>query len=191
MAAAEAPAFESQAIIVADDGSERSVGELVQHIGSKTFVNKDGVWIDTTFNTELHQPQKVSFASDIYFDLLASAPDLGQYLSIGNELLIIYEGIAYRITDGDGDTSIKMPQGNIDDRNENLQDPDGNQTDVENTSDGQLESSGNTENTHQTPQPANSPSQNEDSTNTICASALAVPFLIVGMAIVFTRKRRL
>ncbi len=110
MAAAEAPlAPAPMATVVADDGSVQTVGEVVQMVGSKTFVMRDGIWIDTVFDSDSHIPEQVGFASDAYFELLSAAPELGQYLALGSRVLVVHDGVAYEVVEGEGSTTVTLP----------------------------------------------------------------------------------
>jgi hypothetical protein len=110
MAIAEAPkaAMPSEPV-VAYDGSVRSVDEVVQMVGSKTFVLRDGMWIDTSFDADNQVPEQVGFASDGYFELLSAAPILGRYLALGPSVLVVHNNIAYQIVEGEGATEITLP----------------------------------------------------------------------------------
>ncbi|HEX6387630.1 MAG TPA: VWA domain-containing protein, partial [Anaerolineae bacterium] len=83
--------------------------EIVQIVGSKTFVLRDGVWMDTAYERERHPVQQVGFASDPYFDLLSAAPELGQYLALGQRVLVVYADQAYEIVEGEGQSSVTLP----------------------------------------------------------------------------------
>jgi len=82
----------------------------VQVVGSKTFVMRDGVWMDTAFDADTQTAQEVGFASDAYFELLTAVPELGQYLALGQQLLIVYEDQVYEIVAGEGAAEIVLPQ---------------------------------------------------------------------------------
>lgn len=83
--------------------------QIVQFVGSKTFVYRDGLWIDTTYQADHQTPQQVGFASDDYFTLLTVAPEIGQYLALGPRVLFVYNGAVYEIVEGDGDSTITLP----------------------------------------------------------------------------------
>lgn len=82
--------------------------ERVRIVGHKTFVYRDGVWTDTTFDPSQATTQKVAFGGEIYFDLLASRPDLGAYFALGDRVIVTVEGIAYEIAAA-GDGSVILP----------------------------------------------------------------------------------
>lgn len=79
-----------------DKGGE--VVQTVRIVEAKTFVYRDGVWIDTVYDparyTETH---KVTFFSDAYFDLLEQIPALGEYFALGEQVIVVYEGVAYEV----------------------------------------------------------------------------------------------
>ena len=89
--------------------SAKTIAEMVQYAGSKTFVYRDGVWMDTAFDADTQTPQQVGFATDSYFDLLGSAPEIGNYLAMGEQVLFVYDGIAYQVVAGEGDSSVTLP----------------------------------------------------------------------------------
>ncbi|MCA9958191.1 MAG: VWA domain-containing protein [Anaerolineales bacterium] len=82
----------------------------VQYVGSKTFVLRNGLWIDTAYDADAMTPQQVGFASDAYFDLLAAAPELGNYFALGQRVLVVYGGQVYEIVEGDGAATVELPQ---------------------------------------------------------------------------------
>ncbi len=71
--------------------------ELIRQVRDKTFVLRDGVWIDTTYDPEQMTPQEVEFLSDAYFDLVADTPGLGAYFGLGQEVIVVVEGTAYAV----------------------------------------------------------------------------------------------
>jgi len=66
-------------------------------VGDKSFVLKDGVWIDTAYETGT-ETVKVPFGSDAYFQLLAEKPDLAPYFALGERVIVVFEGSAYEVT---------------------------------------------------------------------------------------------
>lgn len=116
MAAAEAP----QALPTMNPSATRAPsapGEVVADtagqvkvVGSKTFVLRDGVWLDTAYDPERTTPQPIGFASDVYFDLLAAMPELGQYLAVGPRVLVMAGDQAYEIVaEGEGVDTAVLP----------------------------------------------------------------------------------
>jgi Ca-activated chloride channel family protein len=78
-----------------------SAGEPVnpiQTVGVKTFILRDGVWTDTTFQPDTMETEKVEFLSDAYFALLSEKPEIGPYLAIGERVIVVLDGTAYEVT---------------------------------------------------------------------------------------------
>ncbi len=81
----------------------------IQYVGSKTFILKNNVWMDTSFDADSQTPQMVTFASDTYFALLDSAPEVGQYLALGDQVLLVYGGQVYQVTPDGEEGEIVLP----------------------------------------------------------------------------------
>ena len=110
MAEAEAPLALPTQTVAEDASSGGSSLPAPRLVGSKTFVYRDGKWVDTDFDAEVHTPEQIGFAGDTYFDLLEAAPELGQYLALGTRVLVVYQGIAYEVVEGEGEAAITVPQ---------------------------------------------------------------------------------
>ena len=108
MAEAEAPAA-APSTFTDESGQVVDLTNIVQSVGSKTFVWREGVWLDTAFDPEQFTPEQVGFASDTYFDLLAAAPELGQYFAIGQQVVVVYNGVAYQVVEGEVNTTVTIP----------------------------------------------------------------------------------
>lgn len=70
----------------------------VQTIADKTFLLIDGVWTDTTFMPDDMETQDVVFLSDAYFDLLIEKPALAEYFALGEQVIVVLDGVAYQVT---------------------------------------------------------------------------------------------
>ena len=191
MAAAEAPLAEPRATMVSSDGSIRTINEVVQSIGSKTFVSRDGVWIDTSFDQDQYSLQQVGFASDSYFELLSAAPTIGQYLATGPRVLVLFDGVAYEIVEGDGQSAITLPDSQTPDMDQ-VTDGQSQGTDLSDNTpgvpqidDGPITSSTNSDSTAQ---PGGSNNQASAPKSGICASIAVAPLLMVGLAVVIGKR---
>lgn len=71
----------------------------IKIVADKTFVLKDQVWVDTTFDRTTMTTTQLIFASDGFFDLLKSQPDLGQYFAVGPRVIVVLGDIAYEMTE--------------------------------------------------------------------------------------------
>lgn len=76
--------------------------QVNQFVGNKSFTNSNGstpVWIDSEFSADKRLPEVViKFASDEYFELVKNDPALAQYLSLGENVVVVWKGKVYRIT---------------------------------------------------------------------------------------------
>ncbi|MBN1681137.1 MAG: VWA domain-containing protein [Anaerolineae bacterium] len=69
----------------------------VQYAGDRTFVWRDDMWIDTLYNPDTMTPEEIVFLSDEYFDLLELDPVVGEFLSLGDHVLFVWEDTAYEV----------------------------------------------------------------------------------------------
>ena len=71
----------------------------IRTTGGKTFYLREGVWLDSEFKAGSKLPEtSVKFGSEDYFDLLKHKPALAQFLSLGEQVVVIFEGRIYRVT---------------------------------------------------------------------------------------------
>jgi hypothetical protein len=67
-------------------------------VGGKTFYLRDDVWVDAEYDAESKLPEtSVKFGSQEYFDLLKKHPKLGNYLALGEAVVVVFEGRVYRV----------------------------------------------------------------------------------------------
>jgi Ca-activated chloride channel family protein len=72
--------------------------DAVRRVAGKTFYLIDGVWTDSEFKAESGLPETVLvFASDEYFALLKQQAKLGSYFSLGERVVVVFEGRVYRV----------------------------------------------------------------------------------------------
>lgn len=70
----------------------------MRRAGGKTFYLVDGVWIDSEFKAESKlEETAVTFGSDEYYALLKKNPKLGSYFSLGERIVVVFEGRVYRV----------------------------------------------------------------------------------------------
>lgn len=90
-----------QATFVSETGEEVSAAEVLRYAGSNAFVLRDGVWTDTRYNPEAMTTIDLAFASDEYFALLDEHPDLAPAFALGQNVIVVVDGEAYRTTTED------------------------------------------------------------------------------------------
>jgi Ca-activated chloride channel family protein len=73
-----------------------SLKRLVKYVEDRTFYFDKGVWVDS-----LHEGKQdvteVKFLSDEYFELVAKHKNVGKFLALGDEVLVVIDEKAYRI----------------------------------------------------------------------------------------------
>jgi hypothetical protein len=72
-------------------------GNLIRTVGPRTFVLIDGVWTETTFDPQKMATTDLPFLSALYWKLADSHPDIAAVLALGNKLILVVDGIAYRV----------------------------------------------------------------------------------------------
>jgi hypothetical protein len=77
---------------------EEDLSSVIRHAGAKTFYLRNDVWTDAEFNADAGLPETVlTFGSDEYFALLNQKPSLASYFSLGERVIVVFEGRVYRI----------------------------------------------------------------------------------------------
>ena len=77
------------------------IGNTVNNrfIGTKNFTNQSGVWIDAEFVEGSTMPEvSIKFGSDDYFRLIEKERYLAQYLSLGEQVVVVWKDKIYLIT---------------------------------------------------------------------------------------------
>ena len=77
----------------AQQAGESAAG--VRVVNDKTFVWRDGVWVDRAFDPARMTTRRVVFGSDDYFALLSQKPALAPYFALGTRVIVVLDGQAY------------------------------------------------------------------------------------------------
>ncbi|MBU1227791.1 MAG: VWA domain-containing protein [Actinobacteria bacterium] len=73
--------------------------DLIRVAGSRTFLWSDGAWVDTAYDPDVMDSVAVPFLSDGYFALAAADPALAEALSVGEQVIVVWRGSAYRVVE--------------------------------------------------------------------------------------------
>jgi Ca-activated chloride channel family protein len=88
-------AREQQEVMRVDEDKDSAAIKIA---GGKTFYLREGVWTDSEFNAGATLPEtSVKFGSDDYFALLKQKPRLAEYFSLGERVVVVFEGEIYRV----------------------------------------------------------------------------------------------
>jgi Ca-activated chloride channel homolog len=83
-------------------GAGAAAADPLRQVGDKAFILHNGAWLDTAFDANRMQPERIAFGSERYFQLLAQHPEIGRYLALGDRVTVLLDGQAYAIgPDGD------------------------------------------------------------------------------------------
>ena len=83
-------AREQQEVVRVDTDTASSA---IRTAGGKTFYLRDGIWTDSEFKAGSTLPETVvKFGSDDYFALLKQKPRLAQFFSLGEQVIVVFEG---------------------------------------------------------------------------------------------------
>jgi hypothetical protein len=65
--------------------------------GKTFYLDADGqTWVDSQYKGE--KVEEIAFASARYFELAKSSPKLASYLAVGQHVIFVYQGHAYKVT---------------------------------------------------------------------------------------------
>lgn len=99
LSAAEAPA-----------AAPAEVANQVRIVGSRTFVFAEGIWTDTSYDSEKQKTIPVEFLSKQYFELANAHSDLSAALALGEQVIVLFDGVAYQIVpNGTTTAPVKIP----------------------------------------------------------------------------------
>ncbi|MHC5036268.1 MAG: VIT and vWA domain-containing protein [Planctomycetota bacterium] len=72
------------------------IRKLVKYVKDRTFYLEKGVWTDSGYDGKA-EVTEVKFMSDAYFQLLSDHPGIGKFLAVGDQVLVVVDGKAFRI----------------------------------------------------------------------------------------------
>jgi Ca-activated chloride channel family protein len=78
---------------------EGATSSAVRKVGDKTFYLRDDVWVDSEFKPDAKLPETaIEFGGDEYFALIKREPQLARFFSLGERVVVVYNGRVYRVT---------------------------------------------------------------------------------------------
>lgn len=85
-------------------GGGSEVAEI-KLVANKTFILRDNVWTDTTYDPQKMRVTRLQFGGSEYFRLLAEHPEWGKYLAVGERVIAVLDGVTYQIEPGNGENA--------------------------------------------------------------------------------------
>jgi Ca-activated chloride channel family protein len=86
-------------LVEAELGGGSDVAEI-KLVANKTFILRDNVWTDTTYDPQKMRVTRLQFGTPAYFRLLAGHPEWGKYLAVGEQVTVVLGGVAYQVEPG-------------------------------------------------------------------------------------------
>ncbi|HEX8558369.1 MAG TPA: VIT and VWA domain-containing protein [Pyrinomonadaceae bacterium] len=78
-----------------------SSSSAVRKVGDKTFYLRGDVWVDSEFKPEAKLPETaLEFGGEAYFALVRREPQLARFFSLGERVVVVYNGRVYRVGGG-------------------------------------------------------------------------------------------
>jgi hypothetical protein len=71
--------------------------DLVRNIGAKAFYQREGFWVDGTFDNETQKPVELVQFSKEFFELSRKLGRDNQYLAFASNIIVNVDGQAYKI----------------------------------------------------------------------------------------------
>jgi Ca-activated chloride channel family protein len=79
----------------AERSSDNETAEIKQ-VANKTFVLRQGIWMDTSYDPQKMSPTRLQFGSSAHFQVLAEHPQWARYFAVGEEVIVVLDGVAYQ-----------------------------------------------------------------------------------------------
>jgi Ca-activated chloride channel family protein len=76
------------------------VAGKVRTIGPRTFIQSDGIWIDTSYDPEQMETIKIEFLSDEYFSIAKERSEMANAFALGSRVIVILGDEAYEVVEG-------------------------------------------------------------------------------------------
>lgn len=76
----------------------------VAFLDNKTFYNKDGLWVDSEYDGKIKTIKILKF-SPAYFKILNTFPEIGKFMSLGDDVIFVLKDLAFQVGD-EGETDL-------------------------------------------------------------------------------------
>ncbi|MEK7486029.1 MAG: hypothetical protein AABZ60_17030, partial [Planctomycetota bacterium] len=83
-----------------DEKKSDSAMNLIKNAGDKTFMQRGDIWVDSTLPEGKKETDllKIKAFSAEYFELMQKNPEIAKYLSVGSNIILVFENKYYFIT---------------------------------------------------------------------------------------------
>jgi len=91
-----------------------SSADVVRLVGSRTFSLINGTWMEKPYDPDTMTTLRVPFLSADYFTLANSRSELGDAFALGQDVIIVVEGVAYEVVGAeDQGDPIVLPEAQV------------------------------------------------------------------------------
>jgi len=98
-----------QPIFSGNSSGEYSGQPVLKYVEDKTFLYREGIWIDSLFDPGHMGTVPIGFGSEAYFELINMQPALSKILALGDRVIFVISGKAYEIVSEEEGVS-QIPQ---------------------------------------------------------------------------------
>jgi Ca-activated chloride channel family protein len=77
----------------------------IKLVANKTFVLRQGIWTDTSYDPQHMSTTRLQFGSPTYFQLLAEHPQWARYFATGEQVIVVLDGAVYQTQPGAAETA--------------------------------------------------------------------------------------
>jgi len=72
----------------------------IKLVANKAFVLREGIWTDTGYDPQHMSATRLQFGSAAYFELLAAHPQWARYFAVGEQVIVVLDGVVYQTQPG-------------------------------------------------------------------------------------------
>lgn len=83
---------------------------MIRMVGARTFLFRDGLWMDTAYDPENMTVEEIPFLSEQYFELAHSNPEASSALALAEQVLVVIGGKAYRVVQSEDEPVVIVSQ---------------------------------------------------------------------------------
>jgi Ca-activated chloride channel family protein len=72
----------------------------IKLVANKTFILRQGIWTDTSYDPQQMSTTPLQFGSPTHFKVLAEHPQWARYFAVGEQVIVVLDGVVYQTQPG-------------------------------------------------------------------------------------------
>ena len=72
----------------------------IKTVANKTFILREGIWTDTSYDPQRMSTTRLQFGSPGHFRVLAEHPQWAKYFALGEQVIVVLDGVVYQTQPG-------------------------------------------------------------------------------------------